>query len=135
MNVVYVVKKEKAIEKWTSRDFIKYYFNKLKSLKNINTQAIPSEAWVGYGARIKGFIKKKNLSNFQYKSFIDSIFKNFYNSEIHVPAFGCIVSEKIFEITESFEKNRYSNRDFERLKEKLYTDNILFKNIELDLSE
>jgi hypothetical protein len=126
----------KVIEKWTSRDFIKYYFNSLQKFDGSNPPKIPVEAWIGFGARIKGFQRKLSLSNHQYKHFIDTVFRHFYTGQGYEPVFGCIVSEKIYHLTQKVKSSEeFSNEEFMRLKEELYRDESLFKKMQLKLSD
>jgi len=126
----------KPIEKWTSRDFIKYYFNKLQKFDGINPPKIPPEAWIGFGSRIKGFQKKLNLTNHQYKQFIDTLFNKIFISDQYQPSFGCIVSEKVYFLAGKFKSSKeFTNTEFERLREELYRDRSLFEKMRLKLSD
>jgi hypothetical protein len=125
----------KPLEKWSSRDFIIYYSNSLKNLTGKNL-IVPPEAWIGFGARIKGFQRKLNLTNIEYKNFIDKVFSSFYVKNKYQPSFGSIVSEKIYYIVnKNRDSNEFSNTDFENLRKELYKDNTLFKNLQLDLND
>jgi hypothetical protein len=128
-------KPPKPLEKWSSRDFIIYYSNSLKKLTGENLK-VPPEAWVGFGARIKGFQRKLNLTNIEYKNFIDEVFSSFYVKNKYQPSFGSIVSEKIYYlVNKNRDSNEFSNTDFENLRKELYKDSTLFKNLRLDLND
>ena len=126
----------KPLEKWTSRDFIKYYFNKLAKLENVPSLTIPPEAWLGFGSRIKGFQRKLTISNHQYKQFIDTVFDKVFSQDGYQPVFGCIVSEKIYFLVQKMKSStHFDNSDFENLKKELYKDESLFKKMQLKLSD
>ena len=126
----------KSIEKWSSRDFLIYYSNKLKDLTGRYLE-IPSDAWMGFMSRIKGFKKKLKLTNIEYKHFIDQVFSNFFVKNKYEPTFGCIVSERVFDIVnKERNSNEYSNEDFEQIKAELYKDHSeFFKQFKLNLDE
>lgn len=132
-SIVFKQKKVKLLDQWNTRDFIMYYSNKLGELTG-NSLVIPPEAWAGFGSRIKGFKKKLNLSNIEYKNFIDKVFSKFFINKEYEPSFGCIVSEKVYYLTYKIrESDQFSNEDFEALKKNLYADSSLFNKIQLDL--
>lgn len=114
---------------WTNRDFLFYFSNKLKELtgKELN---IPPVAWVGFLGRMKGFRSKLGIANQEYKDFIDKVFSELFEGKNYVPAFGSIVSEKVFHILKKHTLKEYSNDEFAKLREQLYKDVILFKNNE-----
>lgn len=119
----------KSIEQWSSRDFIMYYFNKLYFLTKKDF-VIPPVAWQGFAGRMKGFRNKLNISNVQYKKFIDSVFERFFSENSYVPCFGAIVSERVYFIVNTLCTQRLTDTDFEKLRRELYSNNILFSEVD-----
>ncbi len=117
----------KEIAKWSNRDFLIYYAQKQQSFTNIEFK-IPRVAWIGFLSRMKGFRGGRNIDNSAYKTFIDELFNLFYSKGFS-PAFGSIVSIKLYGIVKSYRTKKYSNVEFERLKAQLYRDSSLFKNL------
>lgn len=134
-NIVFKQPKIKSLDQWNTRDFIKYYSIKLEKLTG-KRLLVPPEAWVGFGARIKGFKEKLNLTNIEYRNFIDKVFSKFFIGAGYEPSFGCIVSEKVYYLAHKLrESDQFSNEDFEVLKQELYKDTSLFNKIQLNLSD
>ncbi len=124
----YFIKTSKPIDDWSNRDFL-IYFSHLYTYHTSFNFRIPKEAWAGMLSRIKGFRLKMNLSNAEYKEFIDNVFNIFFTQDNYVPTFGAIVSEKVFYTTLKLLKNlNYSNDKFMQLKKELYS-NDLFKKL------
>ncbi len=116
----------KDTQDWTNRDFLFYFSNKLKKMtgKELN---IPPVAWPGFLGRMKGFRAKLSISNQAYKDFIDNVFSELFEAKDYVPAFGSIVSERVFNILRNYSLKEYSNDEFTKLREQLYRDVMLFK--------
>ncbi len=126
----YFLEKNKPIRQWSNRDFLIYFADSYKKYTSHNF-CIPKDAWVGMLSRIKGFRLKTNLSNKEYKEFIDNVFNVFFTQDNYVPNFGSIVSEKVYYLTLKLVRNAdYSNDKFLALREELYS-NELFKEFEL----
>jgi len=116
----------KPLEKWSNKDFLIHYSNKLKETTG-RELTIPPIAWQGFMSRMKGFRKKLNISNQDYKDFIDRVFAELFVGKQYVPAFGSIVSERVYHILKEHSLKRYDDNAFRRLREQLYKDNILFQ--------
>jgi len=119
----------KDLPNWTNREFLFYFSNKLKEFtgKELN---IPPVAWVGFLGRMKGFRSKLGIANQEYKDLIDNVFSKLFEGKNYVPAFGAIVSEKVFHVLKKRELKEYSNDEFAEIRAQLYKDVILFKNNE-----
>ena len=117
---------QKPLVKWSNKDFTSYYFNKLYFLTNKKVE-IPPIAWQGFAGRIKGFRSKLNVSNKDYKNFIDEVFVTFFVKKRYVPCFGSIISEKVWHIFNKYKGN--SNEQFEALQDQLYGNTILFSKV------
>lgn len=117
------------VKNWSNKDFLFYFSNKLKEStgKELN---IPPVAWPGFLGRMKGFRAKLSITNFVYKDFIDNVFSQLFEAKNYVPAFGSIVSERVFNILRNYSLKEYNNDEFIRLREQLYKDVILFKKYE-----
>lgn len=117
----------KPIESWSNRDFLMYFSKKMEE-KYSNPLKVPPEAWGAYLGRIKGFRGKLNLDNYRYKEFIDRIFGDFFSRPDYSPAFGAIVSEKVYHIVIRL-SNVVSNEhtDWIKLRDELYSNNLLFQ--------
>lgn len=120
---------QKDIEKWSSRDFL-LYFSRLMDKHYAQPLSIPSVAWRGFMARVKGFKEKLNLSNIEYKTFIDTVFDDFFKQDNYTPSFGTIVSEKVYGIMKSFNSARSSSTPAEKIdwmkyKRLLYGDSTV----------
>lgn len=117
----------KSISQWSNRDFLIYFSQKYKEYTSHNF-SIPKAAWIGLLSRIKGFKLKTNLSNIEYKKFIDTVFNEFFTQDNYIPSFGAIVSEKVFYITQHFSKDLcVSNEDFIKLRNELYSNEVFKK--------
>jgi hypothetical protein len=122
-------KQNKPVEQWSNKDFLLYFSQRYRLLTGQSFK-IPSEAWVGMMHRIKSIKIKLKLNNKDYKEFIDKVFDNFFSRINYAPNFGSIVSEKVFFITTKMKKDiNYSNNEFIRLRDELYTNSELFKNL------
>lgn len=121
------IKEAKPLDKWSNRDFLIYY-SILQQENNGFGLSIPPEAWGAYLSKIKGFRIKNNVSNEEYKDFIDDVFNLLYKQGF-APSFGTITSDKVFSIIHKKKTCTISNDQFEKLKESLYQDNTLFKNL------
>lgn len=119
----------KPLEKWSNKDFLIYYSNKLKEITG-RELTIPPIAWQGFMARMKGFRKKLGISNQDYKEFVDRVFSELFIGKQYVPAFGSIVSERVYNILKNHKLRQYDDDAFRRLREQLYKDSILFQKHE-----
>jgi hypothetical protein len=118
----------KDIPLWNSRDLLIYYSNKLKEFSGEHLE-IPPVAWRGFMGRIKGFKDKLHLSSQDYKNFMDDVFRKLYIDKHYVPAFGAIVSERVYNLLKKDSLKQYSNEDFIALRDKLFQDKLLFKQV------
>lgn len=118
----------KPLEKWSNKDFLMYYSNKFKEITG-RELTIPPMAWQGFISRMKGFRKKLGISNQDYKSFIDRVFTELFIGRQYVPAFGSIVSERVFNLLKKRFLKECTNDDFIKLRDKLFRDNMLFKQL------
>jgi hypothetical protein len=118
---------EKPVEKWSSRDILIYFSDKIAEVTGTRMQIEPV-AWVAYLSRIKGFQMKLNLSPQMYKDFIDIVCDKFLRIDGYVPAFGAIVSEKVYHIARKYINPTFSS-EFEKLARELYSDNGLFSKL------
>lgn len=63
----------KPVELWNHRDFIKYFYYRYE--REFGTPAkVQRQVWGTGSVRISAFRKKLNISNQQYKNFVDHIF-------------------------------------------------------------
>jgi len=119
----------KDIATWSNKDFLIYFSNRLKELTGSSLD-IPPVAWAGFLSRIKGFRKKLNLDNFKYKKFIDSVFVIFFNTDGYTPAFGAIVSERVFYVVNGAKNTTPTQQvDWKKLRDELYKNNLLFQGM------
>ena len=121
------IKEGKELKDWSNKDFLIYYSNRQKEF-NGQELRIPPAAWMGFFSRMKGFREKLNVDNIAYKKFIDDIFDIFYKKG-YTPAFGSIVSIKLYAIVGSFRTKEYDNEQFEQIKKDLFENDELFKKI------
>lgn len=119
----------RPLEKWSNKDFLKHFSNKLKETTGKELD-IPPIAWQGFMGRMKGFRKKLGISNQEYKEFIDRVFSELFVGKGYVPAFGSIVSERVYNILKNHSLKRYDNDAFQQLRDQLYKDAILFNKHE-----
>jgi len=133
MKLQIMIQPQKQIEKWSNRDFLIYFSNLLLD-KTGNKLEIPTEAWVGYLSRMKGFRSKLNISNQVYKEFIDTVFSQFFTRNGYVPVFGAIVSEKVYGMVKSkpISARTFGSYDFETLRNDLCNNGILFQKLPED---
>uniref|UniRef100_A0A7C3WV10 Uncharacterized protein n=1 Tax=Dictyoglomus turgidum TaxID=513050 RepID=A0A7C3WV10_9BACT len=122
----------KDIDKWSNRDILIYFLVKYKEFVS-KEFSVPEDAWVGMMSRIKGFREKMNLTSLQYKEFIDDVFSIFFTQKDYVPSFGAIVSEKVYYNIKFLKTSKltscksFTNDDFEKLKQELYSKEIFRK--------
>lgn len=115
----------KPIEKWSSKDFMQYYNKQYNNLTGSYIN-IPPPAWPALLGRIKNFLIKNNIGNVDYKHFIDKVFDVFYKRMRREPAFGTIVSDKIYFILSKYDQSSLNNADtfnddyFAKLQQELY---------------
>ena len=125
------LEKVKPLEKWSNRDFLLYFSSRYRELGH--PFLIPKEAWVGLMSRMKGFRTKLTLDNETYKKLIDDVFDKFFTKNGYIPNFGSIVSEKVYHVVQRLNKqkiqSKFSDTEFERLRNELYSNNELFKRL------
>lgn len=136
MNMKVSCEIQKPIEKWSNRDFVIYFSNRLFVLTKKSLD-IPPPAWIGFCGRIKSFRLKRNLSSEDYKKFIDNVFDIFFSVDKYIPSFGAIVSDKVFVVVQKMllhpkkakiqHQDMYNNASFIALRNQLYGDSTLFK--------
>jgi len=119
----------KPVEKWTNRDFLTYFSDRLFQLDHKGL-TIPPVAWQGFHGRIKNFRNKLNLSNRRYKDFIDSVFDKMFIGSNKIPAFGAIVSEKVFHYVGSAKQEEVSSEYVEKLKKDLLSNPAFAKELQ-----
>jgi hypothetical protein len=120
----------KSLDTWNNRDFLIYFSDKLKESSGSGLRLEAAVEWLGFISRIKGFRVKLNLNNVQYKDFIDKVFLHFFSQDKYTPTFGAIVSERVFNISKKyFSSSRPLYSDFEKVREELYGNNLLFKKL------
>ena len=119
----------KPLEKWTNKDLLLYFSDRLADLSGQGLKLEASVEWIGFTSRVKGFRSKLNLNPTQYKIFIDKVFDTFAVKNKCTPVFGSIVSERVYNVIQKYcsktSKPQYS--DFEAVKNELYGNNLLFK--------
>ena len=117
MNVTFSAEVNKPIEKWSNKDFLSYFSNRLYMLDKKGMD-IPPNGWRYYMSFIKGFRDKLNISNVQYKAFIDKLFETVFKYENFNPNFGCMISEKLFNMFNIKAHNResFTEDDFKALQ-------------------
>jgi hypothetical protein len=121
---------DKPIDKWSSRDFVIYFFNRLSESTGSRLK-IEGPAWGGFSSRIKGFRTKLVIPNKKYKDFIDTIFSEL-SCDKFVPVFGAIVSERVYFVIQKLNSSFASvdNSGFKELRNQLYSNNTLFKKLQ-----
>ena len=125
-----IVGSSKPLDTWNNRDFLMYFSDKLKESSGNGLRLEASVEWLGFISRIKGFRSKLHLNNVQYKDFIDKVFLHFFSQDRYTPTFGAIVSERVYNIIKKyFSSSRPLYSDFEKVKEELYGNNLLFKKL------
>lgn len=120
----------KEIEKWSNKDLLTYFSQHLQESTGYGLRLESDVEYSAFIGRIKGFRNKLNLNTVQYRDFIDKVFANFFSRERYAPAFGSIVSERVYNIVKKYCSSSppmYS--DFEKIKAELYTNNLLFKRL------
>ncbi|MCK9542901.1 MAG: hypothetical protein M0R03_12815 [Novosphingobium sp.] len=126
------VKKEKSVDKWSTKDFLIYFSRKLNESTG-NYLEIPKEAWAGFTSRMKNFIKGERLTNIEYKRFIDDVFIEFSKMKYEV-TFGCIVSKRVLYLIRNLKGlTVFTNDDFKELKKELNQESFL-NNLQLNLN-
>lgn len=122
----------KPVEKWTNKDLLIYFSHQLKNLNGVGLK-IPPPAWMPMMGRIKTFREKHNISAADYKKYIDSLFTEFLNDPKYVPAFGSLVTEKVYFAVKKLQNIKAvkgtTDSEFERLRRQLYTNNVLFSHL------
>lgn len=69
-----LTKGKRDVSKWTTKEFVSYYMDKYKTLRQDPLFEFPDVAWVMYGTHIKRFIAKVKTTNEEYRDFMDWIF-------------------------------------------------------------
>ena len=123
MRMSYTVDILKPIEKWSNKDFLLYFSNKLCEFTG-KRLIIPNEAWIGFVSQIKIFRNAIKIDNENYKNHIDSVFKEFFTKDKIYPAFGAIVNIKLYKLLKK--ENIFSNEHFIKLKNEMSENSILF---------
>jgi hypothetical protein len=125
-----IVGSSKSLDTWTNKDFLMYFSAKLQQSSGQGLRLETPVEWIGFISRIKGFRAKLNLNNVQYKDFVDKVFLHFFSQDKYTPTFGAIVSERVYNIIKKyFSSSRPLYSDFEKVKEELYGNNLLFKKL------
>ena len=122
---------EKPIENWNNKDFVRYYSNKLLSNNGFGLN-IPSDSWVCFIRRVKGFRTQMNLSTAEYKDFVDKVTDILFSKPGAVPAFGAIVSSKVYNMMAANKQAfaNCTNDDFKKLRDTLLADKTLTFSLE-----
>jgi hypothetical protein len=120
MNVTFSADIQKPLEKWSNKDFLSYFSNRLYMIDKKGLD-IPPNGWRYYMSFIKGFRDKFNISNAQYKAFIDILFETVFKYKNFKPNFGCMISEKLYNTFNIRSRNResFTEDDFETLQKEL----------------
>ena len=125
-----IIGSSKSLEQWNNKDFLLYFSAKLQQSSGQGLRLEAPVEWVGFISRIKGFRVKLNLNNTQYKDFIDKVFLHLFSQNEYTPVFGAIVSERVYNIIKKyFNSSRPLYSDFDKVKEELYGNNLLFKKL------
>ena len=124
-----IVGSSKSLEQWNNKDFLIYFSDKLKQSSGKGLRLEAPVEWLGFISRIKGFRNKLNLNNTQYKDFIDKVFLHFFTQDNYTPTFGAVVSERVYNISKKYLSSSSQYSDFEKVREELYGNNLLFKKL------
>lgn len=125
-----IIGSSKPVEQWSNKDFLLYFSDKLQEASGQGLRLEAAVEWLGFTSRIKGFRAKLHLNTVQYKDFIDKVFLHFFSQDRYEPTFGAIVSERVFNIVKKyFSSSRPLYSDFEKVREALYSNNLLFKKL------
>jgi len=120
----------KPLSTWSNRDFLLFFSQKLK-LATGKELDIPPLAWQAFMGRIKGFRTKLHLSNEQYYVFINNVFDKLVQARGHVPVFGAVVSEQVYNVLTRYATSSHAScqEDFVAVREKLYRNHLLFAKV------
>jgi hypothetical protein len=119
----------KPIDNWTSADFVYYYSHKLEDTTGVKL-FVPKDGWPYFAGRVKLFRNiHTTMSAAEYKDFIDNVMDILFTRKGAIPAFGAIVSNKVYNLFCS-EMRKHSisssnNADFIALRDKLLSDKSL----------
>lgn len=116
----------KPVSEWNSRDVLLYFAYKWYEFRG-QTFLIPNKAWVGFMQRINTFKRKTKISYEEYKELIDAVMSPMFTLPNAIPEFGCIVSEKVLWVFR--QRKNVTSTDFAKLKQELYSDNLLWSKI------
>jgi len=114
-----------SVDNWSNRDFLIYFAHRWEE-KTGKPFHISTEAWPGFLCRIKNFKFQTQLSQRDYKRFIDAVVDELFARHDYTPSFGCIVSEKVLML---LRRNAILTTDFEQLRNDLYKDSALFSQL------
>jgi len=84
--------------RWNTTEFTKYYMDTYKRLREDSEYVFPVRAWAMYGVHIKRFMKKYNLSNQEYKLFLDWVFSDDFLCGRKNIGFMCIVDPDVYQL-------------------------------------
>lgn len=94
-----VVKMERDTgARWNTTEFTRYYMDTYRKLRNQPDYVFPVRAWAMYGVNIKRFMKKYNLSNQEYKLFMDWVFSDDFLCGRKNLGFMCIVNPDVYQL-------------------------------------
>ena len=91
-----LVKKPIDVEKWTTRDFVGYYMHYYRRMIGDETYEFPKFTWLQYGVHIKRFKNKLQITNSEYRDFIDYLFSPKFITPNNIVGFMAIVNASVF---------------------------------------
>jgi hypothetical protein len=124
---------DKPLERWNTSDFVRYYMRRFRQRSNNPGFVFPKTAWLGYGQRVNMFKRGSNISNTEYKEFIDYVFDYLFKDVKTPIAIGVLASKKVFYIfkkygtnatpfrtrSETYHGEASTGEEFERLRQEV----------------
>ena len=131
-------KKPVDVEKWTTRDFVGYYMHYYRKLIGDETYTFPQFTWLQYGVHIKRFKNKLQITNSEYRDFIDYLFSPKFIKPDRLVGFMAIVSGSVFHyyqrhmmLTKSDIKNPPTLTEIAQFYKQLIESEIMFPKREV----
>lgn len=86
-----------TVLKWNAKDFASYYMEKVRQLTGVHKMYAVS-VWAIYTNHIKRFMKRHNLSNLEYKAFVDWVFSPDFLCGRTTVNFLCVVDTDVHKL-------------------------------------
>lgn len=84
------------VEHWNNSDFVGFIMRSIIDLRGDPTFKFPNVAWLMYGVHVKRFRKRVEITNVEYKAFIDWVFSDDFLRGRRAVSFLAVVTIDVY---------------------------------------